>query len=107
MQTALKDSKVINREPCPKCRGKGEDRKGDNLAIYDDGHAYCYKCGFVKFVDGKETTVKLTPVKGFEMLGTSGPINDRNISQSIVAKFGVTLEQNKKGDILKIKIMEQ
>jgi len=101
MQTALRDSKVISREPCPQCRGKGEDNKGDNLALYDDGHAYCYKCGFVKFVNGKEKTVKLTPVKDFEMLGTSGPIKDRNISQSIVAKFGVTLEQNKKGVILK------
>jgi hypothetical protein len=86
MQTALRDSKVISREPCPQCRGKGEDNKGDNLALYDDGHAYCYKCGFVKFVNGKEKTVKLTPVKDFEMLGTSGPIKDRNIWRYVRAE---------------------
>lgn len=37
-------SRVIRREQCPVCAAKGRDRSGDNLAIYDDGHSYCYAC---------------------------------------------------------------
>lgn len=33
-------------EACPKCRRKGEDIAGDNLAIYSDGHKFCFKCGY-------------------------------------------------------------
>lgn len=31
---------------CPRCRERGDDRSGDNLAIYADGHKYCFKCGY-------------------------------------------------------------
>ena len=33
------------KQPCPKCREKGEDRTGDNLEVYPDGSAYCFACG--------------------------------------------------------------
>lgn len=39
------DSYVIRKEACPKCRELGHDRSGDNLAVYSDGHTYCYRCG--------------------------------------------------------------
>ena len=39
------DSTVVRRVRCPKCADEGRDTKGDNLAIYSDGHAYCYSCG--------------------------------------------------------------
>jgi len=43
-------SRVIAREPCPKCGSR------DNLARYDDGHAYCfgYGCGYFEKGDGME-----------------------------------------------------
>lgn len=31
---------------CPACRQKGNDRTGDNLAIYPDGSKYCFRCGY-------------------------------------------------------------
>lgn len=37
--------RVLRFEPCPSCRSNGGDRKGDNLAVYDD-HKYCYACGY-------------------------------------------------------------
>ena len=37
-------SNVINREQCPVCASRGQDSSRDNLAIYDDGHKYCYSC---------------------------------------------------------------
>lgn len=40
------DSYVIRKERCPECARIGNDRSGDNLAIYSDGHTYCYRCGY-------------------------------------------------------------
>lgn len=38
-------SVFIRHEPCPECRRKGWDRKGDNLGRWSD-HAYCFSCGY-------------------------------------------------------------
>lgn len=39
-------SHVLSHERCPRCAKKGADRHGDNLAVYDDGHKYCYACHY-------------------------------------------------------------
>lgn len=31
--------------PCPRCRARGGDSRGDNLACYLDGSAHCFACG--------------------------------------------------------------
>ena len=36
----------IKNVPCPKCREQGNDRTGDNLAVYSDDSRYCWKCGY-------------------------------------------------------------
>lgn len=38
----------ISKEPCPKCRSRGQDKSGDNLAVYDDGSKHCFACGYTK-----------------------------------------------------------
>ena len=94
-------SNFIRKAPCPSCRSNGEDKTGDNLAVYDDGHGYCFKCGHIERRDGGATPPPIENMgrsqktRGLEMSGTSGPIKDRNISQRIVEKFGVTLEDDK------------
>lgn len=40
------DSHVIRKEPCPECRRIGNDKSGDNLAVYSDLHCYCFRCGY-------------------------------------------------------------
>lgn len=40
------DSYVIRKEQCPECARLGNDKSRDNLAVYSDGHAYCYRCGY-------------------------------------------------------------
>lgn len=40
-------SYVVRKERCPECARQGKDQTGDNLAIYSDGHSYCYSCGYV------------------------------------------------------------
>ena len=33
-------------EQCPRCAKQGKDTSKDNLAVYDDGHSYCYGCQY-------------------------------------------------------------
>lgn len=40
------NSIVLYTEPCPQCRRNGNDKSGDNLAVYSDGHKYCFNCGY-------------------------------------------------------------
>ncbi len=40
-------ARCIEHTQCPECAKKGEDRSKDNLGIYEDGSAYCFKCGYV------------------------------------------------------------
>ena len=40
------ESYVIRKEQCPACRKLGNDKSMDNLAVYSDGHTYCFRCGF-------------------------------------------------------------
>lgn len=40
------ESYVTRKERCPECARVGNDRSGDNLAVYSDGHSYCYRCGY-------------------------------------------------------------
>lgn len=40
------NQKVIKRQQCPECKFKKKDISKDNLAVYEDGHKYCYACGY-------------------------------------------------------------
>lgn len=33
-------------QPCPECRKKGQDTRGDNLVCFSDGHRYCFACKY-------------------------------------------------------------
>lgn len=44
----MENSYLIHKERCPKCSELGKDTQGDNLAVYDDGHAYCFGCGYYR-----------------------------------------------------------
>lgn len=37
--------RVVRYEPCPSCRSKGRDTRGDNLVRYADGGGHCFSCG--------------------------------------------------------------
>ena len=43
----------IHHEPCPNCQSR------DNLARYDDGHAFCFGCGYRESVDWPPTVKKI------------------------------------------------
>lgn len=50
----MSHSHCTNHEPCPKCRSNGNDRNGDNFAVYSDGHKYCFRCGYTVLSSGIE-----------------------------------------------------
>ena len=52
---------VVSRERCPQCASKGRDNTGDNLAIYDDGHGYCFSCGFYSKGNKTQTMTNFIP----------------------------------------------
>lgn len=45
-------SRFSHYERCPKCFDNGRDRRGDNLAIYVDGGAHCFSCGYHRWPVG-------------------------------------------------------
>jgi Zn ribbon nucleic-acid-binding protein len=42
-------SQFSHYEACPKCRERGHDSRGDNLAVYRDGSVHCFACGYHKY----------------------------------------------------------
>lgn len=38
----MDDSTLVRQTRCPICANEGRDRSGNNLAVYSDGHSYCY-----------------------------------------------------------------
>ncbi len=41
-------STIVGRDQCPRCKSRGADNSKDNLAIYQDGHEWCYACQYYK-----------------------------------------------------------
>ena len=41
---------VLRRERCPRCAALGRDKHADNMAVYADGHKYCFAgCGIIEW----------------------------------------------------------
>lgn len=38
----MSDSFLLSQERCPLCAKEGKDRAGNNLAVYSDGHSFCF-----------------------------------------------------------------
>ena len=54
------ESEFIQHEPCPECGSR------DNLARYDDGHAYCFGCNYREKAGGEQ---KVVTKKGDKHMG--------------------------------------
>jgi twinkle protein len=91
---------VIRKEQCPGCVQLGQDKSGDNLAVYDDGSSYCFACDKlgsaidqIKAGEAIATSVSecLTEVGGGrkKITGSFVELTDRGISKETCEKFGV------------------
>ncbi len=81
------DTFVIGRERCPRCEENGRDNSGDNLARYNDDHAYCYSCKYYEKGDG---SMKEPPPKAdFKIRsGTYRDLSDRRLEETTLRKYG-------------------
>jgi hypothetical protein len=55
----------MKNEPCPRCRERGKDSRGDNLVFWPDGGGHCFSCGYHKHPQykGPLTRIKEPSVK--------------------------------------------
>lgn len=90
----MEESQFTNHEPCPSCGSK------DNLARYDDGHGFCFGCGYheQEQSDGEKSWVaplSTTEDEGenqvFKVTGETRAIASRRITEDTCAKWGYKL----------------
>lgn len=96
-------SNVINKERCPACAKHGRDNSQDNLAVYDDGHKYCFACEYYEH-DDKEISMPLKTKQPntLEFLsGTVQPIPSRKINEKTARLYGY-LTHTKEGKRVEI-----
>ena len=100
-------SKVIEKKQCPNCASKGGDKNEDNLAVYDDGHTYCYKCRKATSVPRNNTIggvkSKQPTDDGWQenYRGEFYTLTDRRITSDTLEKYKVRAEKDGKGNIIK------
>jgi twinkle protein len=90
-------SKFIRHDACPRCREKGGDRDGNNLAIYET-NVHCFVCNYHEgdgdIPDKHEVRHavdrNLTPLPQQEQIA----IKDRSINAGTVNKYKVTVNTN-------------
>ena len=82
----MSESFVINREQCPKCAAEGHDNSEDNLARYNDGHAYCYRCKY--YEKGNNVIEQRKPIGDWKPLyGEYKDLSDRRLQEATLRKF--------------------
>ena len=94
------ESVVTSRGRCPSCASKGHDRSGDNLANYDDGHSYCFSCGYYNSAKGE---VSVKPVnKSLEFTKYTGDCVGnlkRGITKETAKKYNYQCNMDEKLEI--------
>lgn len=91
------ESYVLERDRCPRCAAEGGDTTGDNLAIYNDGHAYCFKCNYYRKGNGDESVMEQVAEKqqgAFRPYkGHFGDLTARGISAKTARRYGYHLAE--------------
>lgn len=83
------DSECTGKTACPKCRENGEDVPGDNLALYSDGHGYCFACGYYQHrtTEGEPMEQPATRKKGLIPSGEHTALPKRKLTAETCRKF--------------------
>ncbi len=74
-------SQFLHHEPCPSCGSK------DNLARYDDGHAWCFGCGY-REKNGEVTQVENQVKDAQFVVGDCVTLTGRGLSNKTCEKYG-------------------
>ena len=85
-------AECVGKEPCPQCRENGGDTSGDNLARYDDGGAYCFKCMYTERGEGEVTRTSQVSKPSSLLTGLEyRPLLKRGISEETCKHFGYAI----------------
>ena len=84
----MNESKVINREQCPACASHGQDNSCDNLAVYDDGHKYCFACEYMEQNGEKPMVTTSSVTKNLEKIYKGNPVSSRGITEKTMRQYG-------------------
>ena len=77
------DSQFVRHAPCPQCGSS------DALAIYSDGHSYCFSCEYREAASGDATPA---PSSAVQYGGDFAAIRSRRISEETCRKFNVRVD---------------
>ena len=91
------ESYKTGEEPCPKCREMGNDRSGDNLAVYSDGHKFCFACKHYVKGDNEMTYTERQPKEWTPLSGSYEAIPSRGLEEKTCRKFGYTIARRDTG----------
>ena len=86
----ISDDEFVRHEACPECESS------DALAVYTDGHGYCFSCKtYIKEVGTVEAASKVVSYnRPVEMYGTCRAITNRAISEATAKKYGVHSDEH-------------
>ena len=85
------DSVLMERTQCPKCAEQGNDTSCDNLAVYSDGHSYCYACKYYQKGENSAVNYQPAPKEFTPIKGVFEPIPSRNITEDTCRQFNYQL----------------
>jgi twinkle protein len=99
-------SKIIGDTACPQCTAAGGDRTGNHLMLFEDGGAYCNRCGYTETNKEQEPS-KLSNkdyTKEIQDIQKLRTLSYRNIDQDILAAAGVRMEtsESNRDEITKV-----
>lgn len=94
------------KAPCPSCQEAGNDRSGDNLHVYEDGHAHCFRCDYHvhKYEEGASYTaspkgvihgVNITEARSLPVRA----LRHKPISKEVCERYGVRVGYGDDGSI--------
>jgi len=86
------ESEFLQKEPCPSCGSR------DNLARYDDGHGFCFGCGYYEHPNGNSEHREVKRLsKDMIPLGKFIDLSKRGIRQETCERFGYFIGEWKDG----------
>jgi twinkle protein len=94
-------SSVVEKQQCPACARRGQDTSQDNLAVYDDGHKYCYACKYYENKKGDSDEMRTTTAeKPLTFLsGSVKAINSRRINEKTARLYGYLTYEGDRGRV--------
>lgn len=91
----MSDSQFLHKEACPKCGSR------DNLARFDDGHAYCFSpgCDYYEKASGVSTEKprRLSMAKPLLPIGQADRLGKRRITEETTRKYSYTIGEDQSG----------